>query len=78
MKSTIQEVITYSYAHYSDGQSRAKYVSDRLSQVYSKTKWSCILGKTSSYWGYYVWYVNDLYYVYNYKSIDWTVFVGIY
>ena len=78
MKQTIQEVIVYSFSHYSTGESRAKYVSDRMSQIYSKNKWGCVLGKSSSYWGYYVWYVNDLYFIYTYKSITWVVFVGYY
>jgi len=78
MKSTIHELITYSYTHYSNFESRAKYVSDRMTQIYNKNKWSCVIGKSSSYWGYYVWYVSDLYYIYTYKSIKWVVYSGIY
>ena len=76
MKQTIHELITYSFAHYTNSESRANYISDRMSQIYNKNRWSCILGSTSSYWGYYVRYVNDLYYVYKYKNIEWTVFTG--
>ena len=49
-----------------------------MTEIYNKSYWSCVIGKTSSYWGYYVWYINDLYYTYRYKNIDWTVFVGSY
>ena len=78
MISTIMEIITYSFSHYSTGESRAKYVSDRMSQVYSNVKWSCLLARTSSYYGYYVWYINNLYYVYTYKNIKWIIYSGIY
>jgi chromosome segregation ATPase len=78
MQSTIHELITYSYTHYSDFEARATYISKRMSEIYNKNQWSCIIGKTSSYWGYYVRHVNDLYYTYTYKSIIWTVFTGFY
>ena len=78
MKKTIQELIVYSYTKYSVFEQRAKYISDRMSEIYNKNKWSCVIGKSSSYWGYYVYYFNDLYYTYTYKSIKWVVFVGAY
>ena len=74
MITTIHELITYSFSHLSSGESRAKYISDRMSQIYNKSKWSCVLARTSSYWGYYVWYSNELYYVLNYKGIKWVVY----
>jgi myosin heavy subunit len=74
MKSTIHELITYSYAHSTNFEARAKYVSERMTQIYNKNKWSCVIGKTSSYWGYYVWYFNEAYYLYTYKSIKWVVY----
>ena len=76
MQSTIREIIVYAYSQYSNNESRAKYISDRMSQVYNKVKWSCLFAKTSAYYGYNVWYVNNLYYVYTYKSIKWVVFSG--
>ena len=76
MKKTIHELITYGYAHYSNNEARAKYISDRMSEYYNKAKWSCIFAKPSSYYGYYVWYINNLYYTYRYKNINWVVFVG--
>ena len=76
MKSTINELIVYSYNSYSDFEQRAKYIRNRMSQIYNKTQWSCILAKTNAYYGYYVRYVNDLYYTYTYKSINWVVFTG--
>ena len=78
MKSTIHELITYSYTHYSNFETRATYIADRMSQIYNKNRWSCVIGKSSSYWGYYVRYVNDLYYTYTYKSVKWTIFTGFY
>ena len=69
MKSTIHELIVYAYTKYSDNEAKANYISSRMSQVYSKARWSCILAKKSNYYGYYVRYVNDLYYTYTYKSI---------
>lgn len=74
MRSTLNEVIAYSYSHYSDPESRAKYVSDRLNQVYNQALWSCLLVKTSSYYGYYVWYLNDLYLTTTYRSIIWIIY----
>lgn len=76
MKKTIQELIVVSYQRTSNFEQRAKYVSDRMTEIYNKAYWSCVIGK--SYYGYYVWYVNDLYYTYRYKNIDWIVFVGVY
>ena len=76
MQSTINEIIVYSYNKYTDFESRAKYVSDRMNQVYKNAYWSCICAKTTSYYGYYVWYINNLYYIYTYKNIKWIVFVG--
>jgi len=78
MKKTIQELIVYSYTKFSVFEQRAKYISDKMSEIYNKNKWSCVIGKSSSYWGYYVYYFNDLYYTYTYKSIKWVVFVGAY
>ena len=78
MKKTIQELIVYSYTKFSVFEQRAKYISDRMTEIYNKNKWSCVIGKSSSYWGYYVYYFNDLYYTYTYKSIKWVVFVGAY
>lgn len=78
MKSTINELIVYSYSYSSDFATRANYISSRMSQIYSKTQWSCILAKTNSYYGYYVRYVNDLYYTYTYKNINWVIFTGFY
>ena len=76
MKKTIHELITYAYAHYSDNEAKATYISDRMSEYYNKAKWSCILARYSAYYGYSVWHINNLYYTYRYKSIDWVVFVG--
>ena len=36
MKKTIQELIVYSYTKYSVFEQRAKYISDRMSQIYNK------------------------------------------
>ena len=78
MRQTFLELITYAYAHYSNNQEKAKYVAERMTAYYNKAYWSCILAKPSSYYGYYVWYRNNLYYTHRYKSIDWVIFVGSY
>lgn len=76
MKTTINELIVYSYNSYTDFEQRAKYISERMNQIYNKAYWSVILAKTTSYYGYYVWYLSEFYYTYTYKNINWIVFVG--
>ena len=80
MQSTIHELIVYAYTNVKSGgyEAKARYITDRMSQVYNKARWSCLLAKTSSYYGYYVRYINNLYYTYTYRSIKWIVFVGYY
>ena len=78
MKQTIHELIVYSYQKNSNSEQRATYVSNRMKEIYNKNYWSCFIGKTSSYWGYSVWHINNLFYKYRYKSIDWIIFVGSY
>ena len=74
MKSTMNEVIVYSYSKYTNFESRAKYISDRINEIYNQAQWGCILAKTTAYYGYYVWYINDLYFTTTYKSIKWIIF----
>ena len=78
MKLTIQELIVVSYQRSSNFEQRATYVATRMNEIYNKAKWSCVIGKNSSYWGYDVWNFLDLNYKYRYKNIDWFVFVGVY
>ena len=78
MKQTFHELVVFSFQNYKYCPDRAKYISDRMSQMYNKNSWSCIIGKASSYWGYYVWHVNSIYYSYRYKNFDWVIFIGHY
>ena len=78
MKSTINELIVYSYNSFSDFEKRATYISERMHQIYNKAYWSVFLVKTNSYYGYYVWNFTKFFYTYTYKSINWIVFIGTY
>ena len=77
MQSTIIELIVYAYNQMRDNEARAKYIADRMTQTYNKTSWSCLFARTSAVYGYYVWYLNNLYFVYTYKSIKWVVFSSL-
>ena len=76
MESTINELIVYAYNEDTDNGFRAQYISDRMSQIYSNVKWSCFLFDSQAAYGYNIWNVNDLFYAYTYKGIDWIVFSG--
>ena len=78
MKQHFIEMIVYSYQTYSKIPDRANYISNRMSDVYNKNKWSCIIGnpKSTTIWGYKVRNANNLFYSYDYKSIRWAIFIG--
>jgi hypothetical protein len=80
MKQHFIEMIVYSYQIYSKIPDRAYYISNRMSDVYNKNHWSCVIGNPSAngVWGYRVWSANNLFYSYDYRNLRWAIFIGSY
>jgi hypothetical protein len=78
MKQTIIELIVYSFQTYSNLQQRATYISGRMTQIYNKNNWSCVIGRINTYYGASLMHVKNVYYSYRYKYFDWIIFIGNY
>ena len=80
MKQHFIEMIVYSYQKISKMPDRANYIANRMSDVYNKNKWSCIIGnpRSTGTWGYRVWNADNLFYSYDYKNFRWGIYIGKY
>jgi hypothetical protein len=75
MKQHFIEMIVYSYQKISKMPDRANYIANRMSDVYNKNKWSCIIGEK---YGTFILSKQNLSYKYKYNNIDWIVYIGAY
>ena len=75
MENKIIQFIQNCYNMYSDNEDRSKCVSNRMTNTYSKNKWSCVVG----IYGYYRLYIYQyVVYRYDYNNLVWVVYVGEY
>ena len=72
MSNKIIQFIQNCYNMYSNNGDRAQCVSTRMTNTYSKNKWSCIVGNYGLYIHQYVVYRYD------YNNLLWLVYVGAY